>query len=77
MNRGVIEPARRDVGGKVDVAVQAEGHAYPAAFRWQNAYSASYIGNSHSSFWWSSAVRIANPRAIASSTAASIRSVAM
>jgi hypothetical protein len=50
VDRGVIEPTRPHVGREIDVLVQAECHGYPAVFRRQNAYSASYIGNSHSSF---------------------------
>src|SRR5262245_48513165 len=62
----MVEAPRPAVRREVDVALEAERHGYPRVFRWQYAYSASYIGNSHSSFRWSSAVTVANPRAIAS-----------
>jgi hypothetical protein len=51
VDRRVVEAARRGVSGKLDVAGQPERHVYTVVLRWQNAYKASYIGNSHSRFW--------------------------
>jgi hypothetical protein len=51
VDRRVVEGARRGVSGEIDMAGQSERHVYTVALRRQKAYRASYIGNSHSSFW--------------------------